>query len=161
MSSLENPVKIADNRVVAIDYTLTDDEQNELDSSSGREPLKYLHGAQNIIPGLEKALAGKAEGDEVQVTVQPEEAYGPVNPDLIQKAPLSAFQGVEEVKPGMQFQAEGPNGQTQIITVREVHDDGVDIDANHPLAGQVLHFDVKIQEVREATDEEVEHGHVH
>jgi len=93
--------------------------------------------------------------------VQPEEAYGPVNPDLIQKAPMSAFQGVEEVKPGMQFQAEGPNGQTQIITVREVHDDGVDIDANHPLAGQVLHFDVKVQEVREATDEEVEHGHVH
>lgn len=154
-------VKIAENCVVAIDYTLKDNEQNELDSSSGREPLRYLHGAQNIIPGLEKALTGKAAGDELQVTVQPEEAYGPINPDLIQKAPLSAFEGVEEVKPGMQFQAEGPSGQTQIITVREVHDDGVAIDANHPLAGQVLHFDVRIQDVREATEEEVEHGHVH
>ena len=158
---MEKFVKIADNCVVAIDYTLTDEDQNELDSSSGREPLRYLHGAQNIIPGLEKALTGKSEGDELTVTVQPEEAYGPVNPDLIQKAPLSAFQGVDEVKPGMQFQAEGPNGQKQIITVREVADDGVSIDANHPLAGQVLHFDVKVQEVREATKDEVEHGHVH
>ncbi len=154
-------MKIAENCVVAIDYTLTDDDKNELDSSSGREPLRYLHGAQNIIPGLEKALAGKSAGDELEVTVQPEEAYGPVDPGLIQKAPLSAFQGVEEVKPGMQFQAQGPDGQTRIITVREVSGEEVAIDANHPLAGQVLHFAVKVQEVREATKEEVEHGHVH
>ncbi len=154
-------MKIAENCVVAIDYTLTDDDQNTLDSSSGGEPLQYLHGSQGIIPGLENALVGKSAGDELKVTVQPEDGYGPVVPELIQMAPVSAFEGIAEIKPGMQFQAKGPEGQVQIITVKAVTDEGIAIDANHPLAGQVLHFDVKIKEVRAATDEEIAHGHAH
>lgn len=154
-------MKIADNCVVAIDYTLTDDDQNELDSSAGNEPLTYLHGANNIVPGLEKALVGKTVGSELKVTVSPEEGYGDVVPELIQMAPLSAFEGIEEIKAGMQFQAQGPEGQVRIITVVDVTEDGVAIDGNHPLAGQVLHFDIKVQEVRAATEEEIEHGHVH
>lgn len=154
-------MKIAANSVVAIDYTLTDDSKTQLDSSAGGEPLRYLHGARNIIPGLENALTGKSAGDELQVTVQPEDGYGPVDPELIQDAPLSAFQGVDDVKPGMQFQAQGPDGQSRVITVREVHEDSVSIDGNHPLAGRVLHFAVKIADVRAATAEEIEHGHVH
>ncbi len=160
-ASGDNTVKIADNCVVAIDYTLTDDDNNELDSSAGGDPLEYLHGANNIVPGLEKALTGRAAGNAFKVTVEPEEGYGNVIPDLIQNAPLSAFQDVGEVKPGMQFQAQGPDGQVRIITVVDVSGDTVAIDGNHPLAGQTLHFDITVQNVRAATPEEIEHGHVH
>lgn len=152
---------IEDKQVVSIHYTLTDDEGETLDTSSGRDPLTYLHGAQNIIPGLEEALTGKEVGDQVQVTIQPEDAYGKVDAGLVQTVPHEAFEGVDDVKPGMQFEARSPEGAAQIVMVKEVGDEGVVIDGNHPLAGQVLHFDVKIEDVREATDEEVEHGHVH
>ena len=154
-------MKIAENCVVAFDYTLTDDDQNELDSSVGSEPLQYLHGANNIVPGLEKALAGHAAGSELQVTVEPAEGYGEIIPELIQNAPLSAFQDVGEVKPGMQFQAQGPEGQARIITVVDVSGDSVSIDGNHPLAGQTPHFDIKVKDVRAATEEEIAHGHAH
>ena len=152
---------IAEQSVVSIHYTLTNDAGETLDTSDGREPLVYLHGAQNIIPGLESELTGKSVGDSFDVTIQPEEAYGTVNPELVQTVPHSAFEGVEKVEPGMQFQARGDNGETQVITVTEVADSGVTVDGNHPLAGQVLNFSVRVEEIRAATEEEIEHGHVH
>ncbi len=154
-------MKIATHSVVSIHYKLTNDGGEELDSSEGQDPLTYLHGTDSIIPGLEKALEGKSKGEQLQVTVQPEEGYGTVDPELVEKIPHDAFEGVDEVKPGMQFQAESPEGHLQIILVKDVVDDGVLIDANHPLAGEVLHFDVTIDEVRESTEEEREHGHSH
>ncbi len=154
-------MQIAENSVVSIHYTLTNDAGETLDTSDGREPLVYLHGAQNIIPGLESELTGKTVGDAFDVTIQPEDAYGIVNPELIQTVPHSAFEGVEKVEPGMQFQARGDDGNTQLITVTEVAESGVTVDGNHPLAGQVLNFSVQVEEIREASQEELEHGHVH
>jgi len=154
-------VKVQANCVVSIHYRLTDESGEELDSSAGQDPLSYLHGTDSLIPGLETALTGQAAGDKLQVTVQPADAYGDVNPELVQTVPISAFDTPENVKAGVQFQAQGPDGQVQLITVQEVTDDGVTINANHPLAGQVLHFDVTIEAVREASAEEIDHGHVH
>lgn len=154
-------MNIAQKCVVSFYYKLTNSEGEQLDSSDGQEPLKYLHGASNIVPGLEKELEGKKAGDALKVEVQPEEGYGQVNPQLVQKVPHSAFEGAPEIKAGMQFQAEGPDGQAQLITVKEVSDDEVTVDGNHPLAGQVLNFDVTIEDVREASAEELEHGHAH
>lgn len=153
---------IRDNCVVSIHYTLTDDEGDELDSSSGQDPLVYLHGSRNIIPGLERALAGRSAGDELEVTVQPEDGYGEVRDELIQSVPREAFAGFDDLRVGMQFQTDDSDGQPGLnITVREISDDQVVVDANHPLAGRVLHFDVRIEDVREATEEELEHGHAH
>ncbi|MEJ2533086.1 MAG: peptidylprolyl isomerase [Halioglobus sp.] len=152
---------IDDKRVVSMHYKLTDASGNVLDSSEGAEPLNYLHGAGNLIPGLEKALAGREQGDSLQVVVEPADAYGDVRPEMIQAVDRSAFQGVETVEPGMTFQAQGPDGATQRIVVTGVEGDSVTIDANHPLAGVQLHFDVQVVGVREATDEEIAHGHVH
>ncbi len=154
-------MKVANNCVVALHYTLTNDDGVELDSSAGQEPLVYLHGAGNIIPGLESALEGKAQGDDVAVTLQPEDAYGEFNPDLVQLVPHDAFEGIDDVQVGMQFQASGPNGEQLRVTVQELMDDGILVNANHPLAGQVLNFAVNITEVREATSEEIQHGHAH
>lgn len=147
--------------VVSIHYKLTNGNGEEMDSSAGGDPLKYLHGASNIVPGLEAALDGKAAGDSLQVVVKPEDAYGEVNPELVQKVPRAAFEGVTDIKPGMQFQAQGPQGQVQLITVMEVAGDEVTVNGNHPLAGEELHFDVTVEDVRKATDEEVAHGHAH
>lgn len=154
-------MKVQANCVVSIHYRLTNESGEELDSSAGQDPLSYLHGTSSLIPGLETALTGQAAGDKLQVTVQPVDAYGDVNPELVQTVPISAFDTPENVKAGVQFQAQGPDGQVQLITVQEVTDDGVTINANHPLAGQVLHFDVTIEAVREASAEEIDHGHVH
>lgn len=152
---------IANDCVVAFHYTLTDDDGVEIDSSKGQEPLAYLHGHQGIIPGLEKELAGKTTGDAMKVTVQPAEGYGELSAELMQAVPREAFQGVDEIEVGMQFQAQGGEGQMQTVVVKEVTDETVTVDANHPLAGRVLHFDVSIESVREATEEELAHGHVH
>ena len=154
-------MNIANNCVVAFHYTLTDDEGNELDSSKGKEPLAYLHGHSGIIPGLERELEGKVAGDAMKVTVQPADGYGELNPELVQAVPRAAFQGVDQIEVGMQFQAQGAGGQVQMVVVKEVSDELVTVDANHPLAGQLLHFDVSIEGVREATEEEISHGHVH
>ena len=154
-------MNIGKKSVVTFHYTLTNSNGEELDSSTGREPMKYLHGVGNIVPGLEKEMEGKSFGDTLKVEVQPEEGYGEVNPQKIQKVPHSAFKDVPEIKPGMQFQAQGPDGETQHITVKEVTGDEVIVDGNHPLAGQVLHFDVTIEDVREASEEELSHGHAH
>jgi FKBP-type peptidyl-prolyl cis-trans isomerase SlyD len=152
---------IGANTVASIHYTLTDDAGEVLDSSRDAEPLSYLHGAGNIIPGLEQALVGKSSGSSLKVSVPPAEAYGEIQPELMQVAPMEAFQGVDQVEPGMAFEASDPSGQTRRIVVKSVDGDKVTIDANHPLAGVQLHFDVEVVEVRAATDEEVAHGHAH
>ena len=153
-------MQIAKDKVVAIDYTLKDDDGSVLDTSEGKEPLAYLHGSGNIIPGLEKALEGKGQGDEVNVQVPPEEAYGERRDDLQQVVPRSLFQGVDELQVGMQFQAQSEGGE-QIVTIAAIDGDDITVDANHPMAGVPLNFEVKVVEVREATDEEKEHGHAH
>ena len=152
---------IGDDLVVSMHYKLTDNEGNVLDSSEGSEPLTYLHGAGNIIPGLEKALVGKVEGDTQQVTVEPAEAYGEVMPELMQTVDKAAFQGVDSVEVGMSFEAQTSDGSVQHIVVTKVDGNQVTVDANHPLAGVVLNFVVEIVSVREATEEEISHGHVH
>ena len=148
-------MKISGQCVVSIHYKLTS-QGVELDSSKDRGPLTYLHGAGGIIPGLERALEGCETGDDISVDIEPADAYGEVNDQLIQQVPMSAFEGVEKVEPGMQFQATGQNGAVQNITVVKVEDEGVTIDANHPLAGQHLHFDVTVEEVREPTSDELQ-----
>lgn len=152
---------IGDNLIVSMHYSLTDASGEVLDSSEGSDPLNYLHGAGNIIPGLEQALVGKVEGDSLQVQVEPADGYGELNPELIQVVDRAAFQGVEAVDVGMAFEAQGPDGAAQRIVVTAVEGDQVTVDANHPLAGQQLNFDVQVVAVRAATDEEVAHGHVH
>ena len=154
-------MNIDEKRAVSIHYTLTNEQGEKLDSSEGQDPLRYLHGASNIIPGLENALVGKTTGDKVSVTVQPEDGYGEINPEMIQIVPREAFEGIDDIQAGMQSQASGPDGQTQVVTIKAVGEEGVTVDGNHPLAGQVLNFDVSIEEVRDATEEEIAHGHVH
>ena len=152
---------IGNNLVVSMHYELTDDKGNKLDSSKDSKPLSFLHGAGNIIPGLEKALTGKVEGASFKVKVEPAEGYGEVVPELIQTVEKSVFQGVETIEAGMAFESQGPDGGKQHIVVTKVDGDRVTIDGNHPLAGMVLNFDVEIVSVREATAEETSHGHVH
>lgn len=153
-------MKVANDKVVSIHYTLTNSEGNVLDTSEGRDPLAYIQGKQNIIPGLENALSGKEVGEKINVTIPPSEAYGERSLELIQEIPREAFGEVEELQPGMQFQMQSPNGPV-IITVTNVGDENVVVDGNHPLAGQALTFDVEILEIRDATEEELSHGHVH
>ncbi|MCP4997081.1 MAG: peptidylprolyl isomerase [Gammaproteobacteria bacterium] len=147
--------------VVSIHYKLTDDEGTVIDSSEGQDPLNYLHGAQGIIPGLESALVGKEAGEALQVTVQPADGYGEINPEMVQQVPKEAFAGIDNLEAGMPLQADDGQGNIQHVMVKEVTEEGITIDANHPLAGKVLHFDVTIDNVRAATSEELDHGHVH
>lgn len=154
-------MQITQNTVASIEYTLKDNEGQVLDTSEGREPLTYLHGSGNLVPGLESALEGNGEGDSVSVTVDPAEGFGERDENLIQQVPKTAFEGVESIEAGMRFQASDENGQGRIVTVTEVADDEVTVDANHPLAGVPLNFDVNVVEVREASEEEIEHGHAH
>jgi FKBP-type peptidyl-prolyl cis-trans isomerase SlyD len=152
-------LNITKNSVVTLDYTLTDDKNQTLDSSSGGEPLVYLHGANNIIPGLEEALEGKKQGDKFKVTVPADKAYGERMQEMVQSVPKDQFPQ-QDIQVGMRFQAHTPNGAV-VLTVIEVKDKEVVVDGNHPLAGQNLHFDLEVKEVREASDEEKAHGHVH
>ena len=150
---------VENGKVVSFHYTLTNAQGDVLDQSQ-EHPMPYLHGAGNIIPGLEKELAGKKVGDKLTVNVPAAEAYGEYHEQLVNDVPREAFQGVDNIEAGMQFQADTPEGG-QVITVKAVNGDLVTVDANHPLAGQDLNFDVEIVEVREATEEESAHGHVH
>jgi FKBP-type peptidyl-prolyl cis-trans isomerase SlyD len=152
---------VGDNLVVSMHYKLTDEEGNVLDSSEGEEPMSYLHGSKNIIPGLENALTGKAMGAKCEVKIEPGEGYGEIVPELIEVVDKSAFPGVDNIEAGMGFETQTPDGQTHRIAVKEVEGDKVTIDGNHPLAGKVLHFDIEIVGVRDATKEEIDHGHVH
>ena len=153
-------MQIGRNRVVTLEYILRDERGTVLDSSSGRAPLSYLHGKGNIIPGLEEALAGKAEGDKVEVTVAPERGYGARDERLVQIVARAKFGDVAGLAPGMQVRANGPQG-SRLVTVVRVDPDFVTVDGNHPLAGRTLHFSVEVTAVRKATHEEVSHGHVH
>ena len=150
---------IANDHVVSFHYTLTNAEGETLDQSQG-EPLAYLHGAGNIIPGLEKALEGKNLGDKFTVNVSAADGYGEYNPDLVQEVPAQMFQGVDNIEAGMQFQAQTDDG-VQIVTVKAIEGENIIVDANFPLAGQDLTFEVEIVEIRDASAEELEHGHVH
>lgn len=151
---------IANNRVVTIDYTLKDDDGDILDASQNGD-FSYLHGAENIIPGLERVLDGKQSGDSVSVSIEPKDGYGAVDPDRIQVVPRDMFEDDAQIEPGMQFHAQSPEGDMMIITVTEVDGDEVTIDGNHTMAGMNLHFDVDIIDVRDATADELAHGHVH
>ena len=154
-------MQISKNKVVAIDYTLTGPDGKVIDTSKGRAPLAYIHGSGAIISGLEKALEGKSQGDTLNVTIPPAEGYGERDESLLQRVPRSTFGKIKRVEVGMQFQAT-QGGQTRVVTIVGFDkDDTVKVDANHPLAGVPLKFDVKVAEVREATKEELDHGHVH
>lgn len=153
-------MKIADNTVVTIDYELTDEDGNVLDSSEGGN-FAYLHGASKIIPGLETALAGKSTGDRVSVAVSPEEGYGARDDSRLQAVPRDMFPSDTDIEVDMQFHAEGPDGEVLVVTVASVDGDQVTVDGNHPLAGVNLNFEVNVVDVRGATDEEIDHGHVH
>ncbi len=153
-------MEIAADRVVTIHYTLKDDAGTVLDSSAGGDPLAYIQGHGNLVAGLEKALEGREDGDSLTVVVPAAEGYGIRNETLIQRVPKRALQGSGAIQKGMQFQARTEDGM-RLFTVTAIVGDMVTLDGNHPLADKNLHFDVKIVGVREATAEELEHGHVH
>lgn len=153
-------MQIEPNSVVTLHYTLKDNDGNIIDQSEDGSFL-YLHGAMNIIPGLEKALTGKTVGDELSVSVSPDEGYGEKDSTRIQEVPKDMFDNADDIKVGVQFHAQSPDGAAIVVTVTEVKDDTVVIDGNHALAGVDLNFDVKVVEIREASEEEISHGHVH
>jgi len=153
-------MQIVDQKVVTLHYTLTDNEGRVIDQSEDGS-FAYLHGASNIIPGLENALAGKSVGEELSVAVSPDEAYGIRDESMLQQVPKNMFEDTSQIAVGTQFHAQGPNGEMLVVTVMEVEEEHVVVDGNHPLAGVDLNFDVKIIDVRDASEEEVEHGHVH
>lgn len=155
-----NKATISKDSAVTFHYTLTDDDGQLIDQSQEGQPLAYLHGHQNIIPGLEAQLEGKSVGDKVQAVVEPADAYGEFLEEAVQEVPRENFQGVDNIEPGMQFQSQAGD-QVMLVTVKDVTDDMVIVDANHPLAGKRLHFDVEITDVRVATADELNHGHVH
>ncbi|MGP8034736.1 MAG: peptidylprolyl isomerase [Steroidobacteraceae bacterium] len=151
---------IAHNDVVSIHYTLRDDADKVLDSSSGGEPLAYLHGHGNLIPGLERALTGREVGDQLKVSVPAADGYGEYDRSLVQRVPRRALKGIANLRVGMRLQAGTEHGQRAVI-VTHIAGDMVTLDGNHPLAGQSLNFEVEITAVRAASEEELAHGHVH
>ncbi|AYV14677.1 MULTISPECIES: peptidylprolyl isomerase [Shewanella] len=153
-------MQITQHSAVTIHYRLTDAKGQLIESSFEADPMVYLHGMENLIPGLEKALEGKGKGDTLEVTIEAEEAYGPYHDGLRQEVPLEAFGDIQDIVPGMRFIAETEMGQRP-VQVTEVLDNSVIVDGNHPLAGQSLTFNVEVMDVREATAEEVAHGHIH
>jgi FKBP-type peptidyl-prolyl cis-trans isomerase SlyD len=152
-------MEITDGRVATIHYTLTDDDGQVIDKSPQQQPLSYLHGAGNIVPGLEKALSGKQAGDSVKADVPPEQGYGPRHDAMVQQVPRSAFPDIDAVKPGMQFEARTERGP-RLVTVTDIGAEQVTVDGNHPLAGKTLHFAVEVADVRDATEQESNQGHV-
>ena len=153
-------MKVGKNKVVSIDYKLTGDDGKLIDSSEGGEPLAYLHGTGTIIAGLEEALEGRGSGDSLKVSIAPEKGYGVRDETKRLTVKRSQLKGADEIKPGLQLQAQMPNGP-QLFTVTSMDDESVTLDGNHPLAGTTLNFDVTVKEIRDATAEELAHGHVH
>ena len=153
-------MQIAERTVASFHYTLTNDAGTVIDSSAGADPLTYLHGVGNIVPGLEKAMEGRGAGDKFDVKVSPEEGYGTPNEMLIQVVPREAFQGVDDLQVGMEFQAHTAHGPMS-VAIAKIDGDAVTVDGNHPLAGKQLHFAIEVTEVRDASLEELSHGHVH
>lgn len=156
---MATPDKIGPKCVVQFMYTLTDDDGNQIESNKGGEALGYLHGASNIVEGLEKALEGKCAGDTVKVAVPPAEGYGEHEEEKVFKVPREQFDF--EPEPGTVVQAQSPDGQAVPLQIVGVEGDEVKLDGNHPLAGQTLNFEVEVVTIREATEEEVGHGHAH
>jgi len=153
-------MKIAKNLVATIHYTLTNDGGEVIDSSVGEEPLSYLSGAANVIPGLDDALMGLEKGDTKKISVSPEQGYGEHDDSLVQKLPADMFTGMDDIQVGMEFEAQNPDGENHFVVVTQVDSDGITVDGNHELAGMNLHFDVSVEDVRKATELELEHGHV-
>lgn len=151
---------IENRKVVSFHYTLTNDKGEQLETSREQDPMVYLHGYRNIIPGLETAMAGKDVGDTFEITVEPADAYGERNPNAMQRISAKLFPDVKKLSPGQMVQLQTKQGPVQAVIVK-VGRFNVDVDANHPLAGQTLTFDVEITDIRDATQEEVDHGHVH
>ena len=154
-------MKVGKDKVVLMHYTLKNDAGDVIDSSDGGDPLPFLQGHGNIIPGLESALEGSKAGDKLDVSIEPKDAYGELMKDAIQEIPKSALKGIDEVKVGMQLQSQDQDGNAFLVSVTKIEDDKITVDANHPLAGQTLHFSVSIESVRKAEAEELSHGHVH
>ena len=152
---------IQKNHVVSIDYALKSDQGNLIDTSEGRSPLVYLHGTGALIPGMENALDGKSEGDEFKVSIPPAEAYGNHNENLLHNVERKELAHLPDLAVGMELEVQTEEGQTMVMTIVELSDDTVVLDGNHPLAGQTLHFEIKVRNVREASAEEISHGHVH
>lgn len=152
---------IANDHVVTIHYRLTLDDGSIADESFGGDPLVYLHGARNIVPGLERQLAGKHKGDKIEAVVAANEGYGEYDPTAEQTVPKTAFPPNVALQVGMQFQTRARNGQPMPVWIRAIKDDQVVVSANHPMAGQRLNFTVEVLDVRKATHEEKQHGHVH
>lgn len=150
----------ADKKVVSFHYTLSNEQGEQIESTRDRQPMSYLHGARNIIPGLEKAMAGKAAGDQFQVTVTPGEAYGERQPNRVQRVPAKHFRDARRLRQGQRVSLQTRQGPLQ-ATVVKVGRFNVDVDTNHPLAGQTLTFDVEVTGVRDASPEEISHGHAH
>ncbi len=153
-------MKITDNSVVSIHYTLSNDTGAILDQSTEDNPLIYLHGKGNIVAGLEKALTGKTTGTKLEVTVPPEEGYGNREEYMVETVNRSMFEGLDEISIGKQFHAEGNTGPV-VVTVTKIDGDDITIDGNHPLAGENLNFTVEVVAIREATEDELAHGHIH
>lgn len=154
-------MQIKKNSIVTMDYVLRDDENTIIDKSGDSGPFPYIHGSGGIIPGLEAAMEGKKAGDKVKARISPEEGYGERDDSLLQSVPRNNFQGIDDISVGMQFQTPMEDGSQQVVTVITVDDEQVTVDGNHPLAGVPLNFEVTVVDVRDATDEELEHGHVH
>src|SRR5436190_24385614 len=152
-------VQIQAKSVVSIEYTLKNDQGEVLDKSEGHGPLVYMHGMGNLVPGLEKALEGKAAGESLEVTLAPADGYGQRDEKLVRKIPLRKIHD-KSPKAGGRYRAQMDDGH-RVVLVNSISGDYASVDANHPLSGQTLHFAVKIAEVREATAEELQHGHVH
>lgn len=153
-------MNISNDCVAGIHYTLKNEEGEIVDASTKDEPFYYLHGAQNIVKGLENELAGKTTGDKLAVTVLPDDGYGEYRADLVQAIPRDMFNGIDTIEVGMEFHAETQHGR-QVVKVVNIEGDAITVDGNHPFAGKNLYFDVEIIAVREATKEEIDHGHVH
>ena len=155
-------MQVAKNKVVSIDYTLTSPEGEILDTSKGADPLTYLHGVNFLISGLERALEGKSTGDAFKAVVPPDQGYGEHDAELVETLPRSVFGGMQgrDIRVGMAFQGRTEAGLREVKVVA-VDADTVTIDANHALAGKTLHFSVNVVDVRDATAEEISHGHVH
>lgn len=147
-------------KAVSFHYTLKDAEGEQMETSREKDPMSYLHGANNIIPGLEKAMEGRAINDEFSVTIQPEDAYGVRNENNVQRIGLKRLKGIGKVSVGQVLNLQTEKGQVQ-VTVLKVGRFNIDVDGNHPLAGRELTFDVEVTDIREATAEELEHRHVH
>lgn len=154
-------MQIGNHSVVTFDYILRNEDGEILDTSEGRQPLTYIQGLSQVIPGVEKALAGKLPGDMIRFVVEPSEGYGEYDPEAVRAVQRDAFAADVQLEEGMEFLIEGEDGQPQPVMVQAVEDDVVYLDFNHPLAGEVLDFEITVRNVRAATPEEIAHGHAH